>query len=176
MISFKFFLLSIVILLLWVSENVTGQFYADDAITTQTSYLSDTPNDMVFCFEKGSPMVIRYDFSVADATFVWYQHNVEDNSWDNVLNASGNQLSVKTQGGYRVVVEDEQGNIIADERCWVYNTQEITNAEAEITFDDCFGVELTASADTEPLIFYDPVDGSSGAVDYELTFEWVTLP
>jgi gliding motility-associated-like protein len=121
-------------------------------------------------------MTIRYNYSGANASYVWYQHNVADNSWNNALSVSGDQLLVNTQGGYRVVVENDQGDVVADERFWVYNAQEISNVQAEITFDDCFGVELAASADTVPLIFYDPVDGSFGGVNYQLTFEWATLP
>ncbi len=175
MFSFRY-LLAIAVAWFMFSINVSGQLTADNAIQSQTNYSSDTPDDAVFCFPDGASMTLRYDYSGANASYFWYQHNVVDNSWDNVLSASGAQLLVNTQGGYRVVVENDQGDVVADERCWVYNTQEITNVGAEITFDDCFGVELTTSADTVPLIFYDPVDGSFGGVNYQLNFEWATLP
>lgn len=175
MFSFRSLLL-ILVVSLWVSENVSGQLTADNATVAQTSYKSGTPNDVVFCFQEGTSMTIRYDYSGTNASYVWYQHNVADNSWNNALPAAGGQLTVNSQGGYRVVVENDQGDIVADERVWVYNSQEITNVEAQITYDDCFGVELTALADTVPLIFYDPVDGSFGGVDYNLSFEWGTIP
>jgi len=174
MIPFKSLLL-IVILSLWVSGNVSGQLTADNATVAQTNYSSGTPDDVVFCFPEGTSMTVRYNYSGANASYTWYQHNAADNSWDNALPAAGNQLLINAQGGYRVVVENDQGIIVADERCWVYNTQEITSVEAQITYDDCFGVELSASADTVPLIFYDPVDGSFGGVDYNLSFAWSTL-
>jgi gliding motility-associated-like protein len=158
------------------SANVSGQLSADNVTIAQTNYASGTPNDVVFCFPKGAAMTVRYDYSGANVSYSWYQHNVADNTWDNTLSVSGSQLSVNEPGGYRVVVENNLGEVVADERCWVYNSQAIANVESEITFDDCFGVELAATADTVPLIFYDPADGSFGGVNYNLNFEWSTLP
>jgi len=158
------------------SVSVRGQLSADNALVAQTEYSSATPNDQVFCFSEGSSMSVWFDYAGNNPSFAWFQHDVTDNSWDNQLANSGNQLTVGTPGGYRVVVEDEAGAVVADERFWVYNTQQITNVEAEITYDDCYGVEMTASADTVPLIFYDPIDGSFGGVNYNLSFEWTTLP
>jgi gliding motility-associated-like protein len=170
------YLLVISVAWLVFSINVNGQLTADNAIQAQTNYSSGTPNDGVFGFPEGAAMTVRYDYSGDNASYSWYQHNVADNSWNNQLSVAGNQLSVNTQGGYRVLVENNQGEVVADERFWVYNTHEITYVESAITFDDCFGVELMALADTVPLIFYDPVDGSFGGVNYNLSFEWSTLP
>ncbi|WP_010663257.1 T9SS type B sorting domain-containing protein [Marinilabilia salmonicolor] len=175
MFSIRSLLLFFIVSLL-TSFSVRGQLSADNAFVAQTEYSSTTPDDIVFCFPVASPMSVRFDYSGSSPSFSWFQHDVTNNSWDNPLTNTGNQLVAGSPGGYRVVVEDETGAVVADERFWVYNTQEITNLEAEITYDDCFGVEMSASADTVPLIFYDPADGSFGGVHYNLSFEWTTLP
>ncbi|MFO8000680.1 MAG: gliding motility-associated C-terminal domain-containing protein [Marinilabilia sp.] len=170
---------NITLLLLLFVVSFTGrvwsQLTADGAVTAQTSYETTTPDDPVFCFPPDAPMVLRYETGDEDLDFSWFRHDPTDNSWDNALTSGSDQVVVDEIGGYRVVAEDSEGNI-TEERCWVYNTQGLNNIEAAVDYDDCFSVELSAESDSIPLLFYDPADGSVGGVDYQLAFEWTTIP
>lgn len=165
-----------IVAVLAFATSARAQFSADNAVVAQTNYASGTVNDPVFCFPEGNSLTLRYEYSGANATYTWYEHNAADNSWNNELAVSGSQFTANEQGGYRVVVENSLGDIVADERCWIYNSQAIVNEGVSLVFDDCFGVELAASADSVPLIYYDPSDGSFGGVRYNLSFEWYTRP
>lgn len=97
---------------LMASVSVRGQLSADNALVAQTEYSSATPNDQVFCFPEGSSMSVRFDYAGNNPSFAWFQHDVTDNSWDNLLANTGNQLVAGSPGGYRVVVEDEGGLLL----------------------------------------------------------------
>jgi gliding motility-associated-like protein len=174
MIQIRHFFL-IVFLILEVVRGY-GQLTADGATVAETNYTVTSPQDPVFCFPTGTSMVLKYENGGEGDLYTWYRHNTGANTWDNQLAAGTNQILVNSPGGYRLVVENSSGNIIADQRCWVYNIQKITNVKENIEYDDCFGVELSAKADTVPLICYDPADGSAGGVHYNLVFNWTTNP
>lgn len=156
-------------------ELTHGQIVAENAVVVQTEYTTEAVNDPVFCFTTEGPMVVSYENGTSGLSLTWYNHDMGDNSWNNVLQSGGEQLSLNDEGGYRLVVEDN-GNVVLDQRFWVFNSQAITDVEAEIVYDDCFGVDLLASADTVPLFYYDPVDGSQEPLDYGLSFAWTTEP
>jgi gliding motility-associated-like protein len=168
---FTLFLLSVV-----VPFAVNGQLTADDAFVAETDYPTTGVEDVVFCFPAAADMTIRFENASSGYTYNWFQHDVSTNSWNTPLGGDSDELTVSSGGGYRLVVRDTDNSVVADERCWVYNSQSILNASAQIVFDDCFGVELEASADSVPLIFYDPADGGVGAVQYQLSYSWSTSP
>ena len=156
-------------------DNLSARLNAPGAIAVDTTnYNTSTLNDTVFVFPEDEMMTVRYENSDG-ANIAWYRHNPVDNSWDTQV-GGGSQLSVTDLGGYRVVVENDIGDVIADRRFWVYNNQSIFNAEAEVVFDDCFNIELAASSESVPLIFYDPADGTPGRVNYQKQFKWSTEP
>jgi gliding motility-associated-like protein len=139
--------------LLWVAffapAQLVAQFEADGAIITDTTiYSSTTENDMVFVFPSDAPMIVSTSYQSAGYSYTWYRHS-----------------------GYRVYVEDEEGVEVADERCWLYNNQALTRVDAEVDYADCFIIQLLASSESEPLLYYGP-DGSSGTVEYEVQYEW----
>lgn len=154
---------------------LSAQLNAPGAIAVaQTSYASTTPDDAVFVFPRDEIMTVRYDNNNG-SDITWYRHNPADNSWENQV-ATGSQLSVADDGGYRVVVEDGLGDVIDDQRFWIYNNHSLFNAEVEVSFDDCFTIELAASIDSAQLIFYDPDGGTPGRVNYQNQFSWATEP
>lgn len=161
---------------LLVAVSLNGQLAADGAVVAETDYSTTMDDDVVFCFPFSSGMTIRFENAGAGAGFSWFRHDVATNSWDNPLSETGNQITVPSSGGYRVIVNDTEGNVVADERCWVYHSQAISNVSPQIVFDDCFGIELQASVDSVPLIFYDPADGTVGGVRYNITYAWRTSP
>ena len=154
-----------------------AQLTADnpDASGAKIDYLSETPGDTVFCFPRNASMIVSYENGFSGLSYTWYRHNPADNSWNSVMQSGGEQLIVNDEGGYRLVVEDND-NVVLDQRFWVFNSQAITDVKAEIVYDDCLGVDLMASADSVPLICYDPVDGTQVGVDYDLSFQWTTYP
>ncbi len=166
--------ISVLFLVLAFPFFTKGQLVSDSPIeATTTNYASTQENDPVFCFPEGTPMIIRYETNVEDAVFSWYQHDEADHSWDNQLSTAGHEFTANEIGGYRLVVEDAQADTtIADERFWVYNTQKLRNADVEIVRDDCFSVELSASIETVPLIFFDPQSDEPGRVGYGISYKW----
>ncbi|MFW5890277.1 MAG: gliding motility-associated C-terminal domain-containing protein [Marinilabiliaceae bacterium] len=159
-------------------QNVSGQLTADGAWTATTDYATTSSDDPVFCFSPGVQMKIEYDTTEMDANLQsinWYRHDPSDNSWDNFVAGGDDQLILDEPGGYRVVAEDSNGDTY-DERCWVYNSQELSEPEVVVEYDDCSEIELSASCDSVPLIFYDPEDGSTGGVKYERSYSWGTIP
>ncbi|MFW6268053.1 MAG: gliding motility-associated C-terminal domain-containing protein [Marinilabiliaceae bacterium] len=155
-------------------QNVHGQLTADGAWTATTDYATTSPDDPVFCFSPDAQMEIRFEADDLQS-INWYRHDPADNSWDNFVAGGTDQLILDETGGYRVVAEDGNGDTY-DERCWVYNSQELSEPEVVVEYDDCFDIELSASCDSVPLIFYDPEDGSTGGVKYERNYSWGTIP
>ncbi|PWE01469.1 hypothetical protein DDZ16_01850 [Marinilabilia rubra] len=158
----------------FVPFSVSAQLSADGAYIVETDYASTVENDVVFCFPSTSTMTIRHENASAGAVYSWYRYDEENNSWSNPLTESSAQLTVLSPGGYRVVVQD--GGRETEERCWVYNSQAIRSVSLQVVYDDCYGVDLEASVDRVPLVYYDPLDGTEGTVDYNLTYSWKTTP
>ncbi|MGQ1890779.1 gliding motility-associated C-terminal domain-containing protein [Thermophagus sp. OGC60D27] len=158
-----------------LSSIAYGQISADNAIVALTDYPSGAKNDTIFCFRQGFPMIIKYGDGVLGSSLTWYRHNPEDNTWNEVVQNGGPQLNVSSEGGYRVVAEEE-GTEVADRRFWVYNSQAITEVEAGVVDENCSKVELSVSATTNPLYYIDPLSGVEVALSYQLSFEWKTVP
>ncbi|SFD67998.1 gliding motility-associated C-terminal domain-containing protein [Thermophagus xiamenensis] len=152
-----------------------GQLSVDQsAIITLTDYPSGVMNDTIFCFQPTSPMVVRFDGGT-NFSMTWFKYDVNDNSWDNIIQNGGEQLQVTEEGGYRVVVQ-EDGSMVADRRFWVFNSQSITDVKAEIVNDDCYGVDLYATSTIKPLFYFDPANGSYVPLMYDLSYTWTTDP
>jgi len=156
------------------AQNVHGQLTADGAWTATTDYATTSPDDPVFCFSPKAQMIIRFEADELQS-INWYRHDPTDNSWDNFVAGGDDQLILDESGGYRVVAEYSNGETI-DERCWVFNSQELSEPEVVVEYDDCFDIELSASCDSVPLIFYDPANGTPGGVKYERSYSWGTIP
>lgn len=155
-------------------QGVHGQLTSDAAWTATTNYAATSPNDPVFIFRPDAQMIIRFEADDLQS-INWYRHDPGDNSWDNFVAGGNEQLVVTDPGGYRVVAEYNNGNTI-EERCWVYNNQDISNLEAAVENDDCVNIELSASCDIVPLRYYDPENGTQDSVGYELDYSWGTIP
>ena len=152
-----------------------GQLVAEGALlTAETDYATTTPDDKVFCFAPGSSMMIRFEGENFQS-IRWYRHNPADNSWDNFVAGGNQQLVVPETGGYRVQVVEEGGQSV-EERFWVYNMQGLNQVDVAIEYDDCFGVELAATSDSVPLLFYDPANGTPGGIAYHRQYSWGTIP
>jgi gliding motility-associated-like protein len=167
--------ISFISFLLVMPGFVLGQLVAVVADKADTNYAVTVSQDPVFCFSEGAPMQVKYDEDQDKSALTWFQHNPVNNSWDNILASGVKEIIASQPGGYMLEIDEGNGNI-SQERFWVYNAQALTNVDAEIVYDDCFGVELSALADSVPLIFYDPANGRPGGVQYQLNYEWITEP
>lgn len=171
---YKFFLLGFVSympMLSWGQLNLK----ADNAIIVPTEYPSGVKQDNIFCFDVGTPMIVRYELNGKDYTIKWYRRS-SDNSWGNLFQEGGTSINVATEGGYRIVVTDSSEVVMFDERFWVFNSQSLLEVQAEIIDDNCSKVYLYATAVTNPLYYYDPLDGSAVPLNYGLSFNWTTDP
>ncbi len=157
-----------------VPGKMIGQIEAVGAIFAETNYATTPDNDPVFCFPEGSSMRISYENEVA-SNISWFQRDGVDNSWDNLFANGVNSIVVEQPGGYMVEIDDGVSQPVT-QRFWVFNSQALTNLDAEIVFDDCFEIQLTASSDSVPLIFYDPADDTPGGVEYQRSYDWTTIP
>ncbi len=147
--------------------------------TGQTSY-AQSGNDPVFCFLPTVDISLTYQVpgGTGDYNFSWYRHQPSGNTWDiPVASNTGTSSTVSglIAGGYRVVATDNLGSVVGEARCWAFSPV-LNEPEMEMTYDDCFGVDLQASTDSLTLTYYDPGNGVPGYLPYQRVFTWSTLP
>ncbi len=155
-----------------------AQISAEGAAWVGETNYAQSANDAVFCFSPQSD--ISLTFSVAGGagnyTFTWYRYEATGNNWDTQLSVStgaSSSISGLLPGGYRVVAGNSDGSVAAQARCWAFKPQ-LSEPQIEIAYSDCFSVELQASSDSVPLIFYDPATGTSGYMSYGRVNTWST--
>lgn len=105
-------------------------------------------------------------------TFTWSRHNDQNNTWSMELQSqTGNSSSlvINEPGGYQVRVTGAGVDDVY--RCWAF-TPALYDTEIDVIYADCYDLDLRARIDSLPLVYYDPVNGTSFGVDYDIHYNW----
>ena len=111
----------------------------------QTQYTDGNQNDEIFIFCNSQGELNVTPNGNGPFTFTWYQYDDINNSWTNFTTQNGNQSNLQnlTSGGYRVVVEDNSGNLVFCDAAWVWNIS--IDVTANNNFIDCETAELVGT-------------------------------
>ncbi|NPA36815.1 MAG: T9SS type B sorting domain-containing protein [Chlorobi bacterium] len=168
----------LIVSLLLFPFSLTSQITSPEAIYSEpTNYPSGNTNDPVFFYTDINTATLNISLSGGPYTFTWNRYNPATNAFDIFVSSeSGTTSSISglQETGYRVTADDGAGNT-QDYTCWTFQPQ-ISDVEIETVSENCFSLVLNASNTTKPLNYYDPANGTSVSVDYQLTYKWTSAP